>query len=217
MRSEMRRILVAAGCILWLAACGGQKAVETKKAEPAKLEKPPEVYKVKFETTKGDFLVEVRREWAPRGADHFFNLVQARFYDGARFFRVVRGFVAQFGIAASPKVQQFWGSVAIPDDPVRAKNTKGSITFARLGPNSRRTQVFINLRDNTALDKDGFAPFGRVVEGMDIVEKLYFAYGEIKPRGGGGPDPTQIELQGNAYLERQFPRLDAIHRAAVIR
>ncbi len=177
--------------------------------------KPPELYRVRFQTTQGDFLVEVTRAWAPRGADHFYELVNQKFYDGARFFRVVRRFIAQFGIHADPKTQRFWGTLAIPDDSVVGKNRRGTLSFAKLGPQTRTTQVFINLSDNPLLDRTGFAPFGRVVEGMETVDKLYFAYGEVAPRGAG-PDPTRIQREGNFYLDRQFPRLDSIVRATVV-
>jgi len=196
---------------LFLAACSSP--TEPAKAPP---EKPPEVYRVNFETTRGAFTIEVHRTWAPRGADHFFELVQAKFYDGVRFHRTVRGFVAQFGINGNPKTQQLWSSLKIPDDPVKEKNRKGTLSYAKLGPNSRSTQVFINLADNLSLDKTGFAPFAQVVEGMDVVEKLYFSYGEVAPRGGG-PDPSKIEIEGNAYVERAFPRLDAIVKASVVK
>ena len=202
--------------LVLLLSCGSPPGTEKKSAgPPPPPEKPPETYRVKFETTKGDFVVEARREWAPRGADHFYGLVRAKFYDGVRFHRVVRGFVVQFGINGDPKTQRLWSSAQIPDDPVKQKNRKGYLSFAKLGPNSRTTQVFINLRDNLDLDKSGFAPFAQVVEGMDVVERLYFAYGEVAPRGGG-PDPTRIEGQGEAYLERQFPRLDSIRRAGIV-
>jgi peptidyl-prolyl cis-trans isomerase A (cyclophilin A) len=208
-----RRVAAVA---LLLSACSAP-APEPKKAEVPKAPvKPPESYRVRFDTTRGPFVVEVRREWAPNGADHFHRLVEARFYDGAKFFRVVRSFVAQFGVNGDVKTNQLWGSVAIPDDPVKLSNRKGTIAFAKIGPNSRRTQVFVNLRDNRALDKDGFAAFGRVAEGMETVEKLWSSYGETANRGGAGPDPTRIELEGNAYLDRHFPRLDAIAKATVV-
>jgi peptidyl-prolyl cis-trans isomerase A (cyclophilin A) len=201
-------------CVV-LAACGSGGKVEEKVEAPTAPRKPPANYKVRFETTKGDFVVEAYRDWAPRGADHFFELVEAKFYDGVRFHRVVRGFVCQFGINGNPKTQQLWSTLQIPDDPVKEKNRKGTIAYAMRGPNTRTTQVFINLRDNLDLDKSGFAPFGKVVEGMEVVESLYHSYGEAAPRGGG-PDPTQIELQGNQYLDRRFPRLDSIKRAVVV-
>jgi cyclophilin family peptidyl-prolyl cis-trans isomerase len=193
-----------------------EKQVEATKA-PAPKEKPPAEYQVKFETTKGDFVIDVKREWAPRGADQFFELVQAKFYDGVRFHRVVRGFVCQWGINPDPKAQRLWSTMQIPDDPVKEKNRKGTVSFAQLGPNSRTTQVFINLKDNSAvLDRTGFAVFGKVSSGLDVVEKLYFAYGEVAPRGSG-LDPTQIERQGYSYLDKNYPRLDGITRAAVIK
>ena len=182
---------------------------------PAVPEQPPEVFQVKFETTKGDFVIEAHREWAPRGADQFYYLVNQKFYDGSYFFRVVRRFVAQFGINGNPKTQALYTNMKIPDDPVKQSNKIGFVTFAKLGPNSRTTQVFINLRDNASLDKDGFAPFGEVVEGFENVERLWSSYGEVAPRGAG-PDPTKIELQGNSYIESEFPRLDSIVRTTLV-
>jgi peptidyl-prolyl cis-trans isomerase A (cyclophilin A) len=207
----------AIGLFLVLAACSPAPPPETKSAEaPKPPEKPPEVYRVLFETTKGNFTIEVTRAWAPRGADHFFGLVQAKFYDGVRFHRVIRGFVAQFGINGNPKKNAIWSTAGIPDDPVKGKNRKGTLTFAKLGPNSRTTQVFINLRDNLDLDKSGFPPFAKVVEGMDVVEKLYYSYGELAPRGSG-PEPGRIETEGEAYLAARFPRLDRIEKATIIK
>jgi len=198
-----------------LAACFGCAPEKTARIEEApKPAKPPEVYRVKFETTKGDFVIEVRREWAPRGADQFHELVRNKFYDGSHFFRVVRGFVVQFGINKAPSIQRLWGPMQILDDPVAQKNKKGTVSYAKTGPNTRATQVFINLADNPSLDKTGFAPFGQVVEGMEVVERLWSAYGEVAPRGNG-PDPTKIEVEGEPYLERSFPRLDRILRAAL--
>jgi peptidyl-prolyl cis-trans isomerase A (cyclophilin A) len=140
--------------------------------------------------------------------------VKSGFYDGARFFRVVPNFVVQFGISGDPESSRLWSAMRLPDDPVKASNEKGTITYATSGPESRTTQVFINLGDNTRLDQDGFAPFGRVVEGMDVVERFYSAYGEGAPRGNG-PDQNMIQTQGNAYLEQRFPRLDYINKATV--
>ncbi len=205
--------LASLAVTLLVAACTPERPAPKAPPQP---EKPPERYRVKFETSKGDFVIEVHREWAPRGADHFFELVHNRFYDGVRFFRVVRGFVVQFGIHGDPAVQRLWGEAGIRDDPVKQANRKGSVSFAKLGPNSRTTQVFINLADNTSLDKEGFAPFGRVVEGMEVVERLWSAYGEIPPKGRG-PDPARIVREGNAYLEREFPRLDYVVRARLVR
>ncbi len=210
------RVIGLAGAVvlaLLLVGCAQpQPEIPQTVAEP---QSPPDVYRVRFETTKGDFVIEVRREWAPRGADQFHYLVQNRFYDGATFFRVVRGFVAQFGINSDPKIQGLYGQMQIRDDSVRESNTRGFVSFAKLGPDSRATQVFINLDDNTNLDKDGFVPFGQVIEGMDNVDRLWNSYGELAPRGSG-PDPTRIEREGDAYLSREFPRLDSIVRASLI-
>ncbi len=169
----------------------------------------PELYRVRFETPKGEFLVEVNRAWAPKGADRFYNLVRHGFYDGARFFRVVPGFVVQFGINGDPQISARWRTARIEDDPVTKSNLRGTITFATAGPNSRTTQVFINYSDNTNLDGQGFAPFGRVVQGMDVVDRINAEYGQ-------SPNQAMIQQQGNAYLEAQFPRLDYIIRATVV-
>jgi peptidyl-prolyl cis-trans isomerase A (cyclophilin A) len=190
---------------------------ESKKVEaPAapKDEKVPDVFRVNLDTSKGPVEIEVRREWAPRGADHFYELVKTGFYDGNRFFRVVRFFVAQFGISGDPQLNRLWANANLPDDPVRQSNVKGTLTYAHLGPNSRSTQLFINLKDNKSLDKQGFAPIGKVISGMDTVERFYSSYGEMAPRGQG-PDPSQIEVQGNAYLEDNFTRLDYINKATI--
>ena len=215
----LNRAIVAALFAL-LSACSGAKE-EAKQAEaPKPAAPPPAEYKVRFETTKGPFVIEVKREWAPRGTDHFYELVSSRFYDGTRFHRVIRGFVAQFGINGNPKTNSIWSATYIPDEspapPKRLKNKKGTITFAVRGPNTRATQVFVNLRDNLDLDKSGFLPFGRVMEGMDVVERLYYSYGELMPRGSG-PDPEKSEMLGETYFARTFPRLDKIEKAVVVR
>ncbi len=179
---------------------------------PSKLTaKAPAVYSVSFATTKGTFVVTVRRAWAPRGADRFYNLVRAHFFDGVRFFRVVKGFVVQFGISPTPAVAAAWQSAAIPDDPVKTSNVKGTITFADAGPNTRTTQVFVNLGSNTGLDAQGFAPFGKVTSGMSVVDKLYGGYGE-QPSG----DQQQITQQGDAFLKKHFPLLDRIKTARLV-
>ncbi len=183
--------------------------------DPASLkEQAPGTYKVKFTTTKGDFVVEVTRAWAPRGADRFYNLVQHHFYDGASFFRVLPGFVAQFGISADPPVSKAWASATIPDDPVTQSNLRGSLTFATSGPNTRTTQIFINLADNASLDSMGFSPFGKIIEGMEVAEKFYSGYGEGAPQGNG-PDQGRITNEGKAYLDKNFPSLDSIKTAAI--
>jgi peptidyl-prolyl cis-trans isomerase A (cyclophilin A) len=206
--------LGAVACLL-LVACSPPN--ESKKAEApavAKNEPPPDVFRVNLDTSKGPVAIEVRRDWAPRGADHFYALVKTGFYDGNRFFRVVRNFVVQFGISGDPQLNRLWADASLPDDPVKQSNVKGTLTYAQLGPNSRSTQLFINLKDNKALDKQGFAPIGKVISGMDTVERLYSSYGEMAPRGQG-PDPSQIEVQGNAYLEEHFARLDYINKATI--
>ena len=176
--------------------------------------KAPDTFRARFETTRGSFTVEVTRAWAPLGADRFYGLVKSGFYDGARFFRVLPGFVVQFGIPGDPAVARQWRSANIADDPVTQTNAPGSITFATSGPNSRTTQVFINLGNNASLDKMGFAPFGRVTEGMDVVGQLYSGYGEGAPQGRG-PDQGRIQSEGNAYLEKGFPKMDSIKKASV--
>ena len=176
----------------------------------------PDRYVVQFETTKGPFRVVVHRDWAPRGADRFYNLVKMGFYDGVAFFRVIRGFVVQFGIHGDPRVSAAWRNARIPDDPVRESNLRGRITFATAGPNTRTTQVFINLVDNRRLDAMGFAPFGEVPpKDMHVVEQLYSGYGEGAPRGRG-PSQARIQSEGNAYLKREFPELDYVVTARVV-
>jgi peptidyl-prolyl cis-trans isomerase A (cyclophilin A) len=169
--------------------------------------------KVKFETTKGDIVIELTPEWAPLGAARFAELVTGGFYDGAKFFRVLPGFVVQFGLPADPKTAPKVSN--LKDDPVTQTNAKGTITFATAGPGTRTSQVFINLVDNQRLDGMGFAPFGKVVEGFDVVEKLYAGYGEGAPYGSG-PDQGKVRTLGNAYLEASFPKMDGITKATVI-
>jgi peptidyl-prolyl cis-trans isomerase A (cyclophilin A) len=178
-------------------------------------EKAPDTYQVKFTTTKGDFVVTVTRAWAPLGADRFYNLVKHHFYDNASFFRAISGFMVQFGISAYPRVATAWSNANITDDPVTKSNTKGFITFATGGPNTRTTQVFINLVDNQRLDGSGFAPFGQVTDGMNVVESLYTGYGEGAP-GGAGPAQEEIEKQGKPYLDKGWPKLDSIKTAAFV-
>jgi peptidyl-prolyl cis-trans isomerase A (cyclophilin A) len=208
-----RRVAASLCLAVLLAACS--KAPEPP--PPKKVsERAPEQYKVRFDTSKGPFIIEVHRDWAPRGADRFYNLIEEELFDGGRFFRVVRNFVVQWGIPGDPSIAQLWSNMRILDDSVKQSNKKGYVSYAKLGPASRTTQVFINLRDNSAaLDKNGFAPFGRVTEGMEVVESLYSAYGDGPPRGTG-PDQNLIQTQGNKYLENKFPRLDYIKNATFV-
>jgi peptidyl-prolyl cis-trans isomerase A (cyclophilin A) len=171
--------------------------------------KAPETYDVKFETTKGDVIVKVTRAWAPNGADRFYNLVKHGFYDGAPFFRVVPGFVVQFGLNGDPAVNKVWQNANIKDDAVKQSNKPGMLVFATAGPNTRTTQLFINLGNNAGLDGQGFAPFGEVTTGMDIVQKIYSGYGER-------PDQSAITSQGRAYVEKNFPNIDSIKKATVV-
>jgi len=174
----------------------------------------PDVFKAKFETSKGDFVIEVHREWAPLGADRFYNLVRNGFYDDCRFFRVIGGFMAQFGISGDPAISEVWREAKIKDDPVVESNKKGYISYAMAGPDTRTSQLFINYGDNSRLDSMGFSPFGKVTKGMDVVDKLYSGYGEGAPRGSG-PHQGQIQSRGNEYLNADFPKLDHIVKASI--
>ena len=200
-------------------ASGGPTASDDPLLNPTSPEMTataPDTYQVRFETTKGDIVVQVQRSLSPNGADRFYNLVRNGYYEGVRFFRVIDGFMAQFGMHGDPRVTAALRAAPIQDDPVMASNTRGMVTFAMTGqPNSRTTQVFINYRDNSNLDAMGFAPFGEVVEGMDVVDQLYSGYGEGAPNGSG-PSQAQIQAEGNEYLERDFPQLDYIERATIV-
>ena len=178
--------------------------------------KAPDTYKVKFTTTKGDFVISVTRASAPLGADRFYNLVRHHFYDNASFFRAIKGFVVQWGISAYPPVTAAWEKAPIKDDPVVQSNVRGSITYAMGGPNTRTTQVFLNLVDNKRLDGMGFAPFGQVTEGLDVVDSLYTGYGDGKDMGGNGPLQDQITKQGKSYLDKDFSQLDSIKTTTLI-
>jgi peptidyl-prolyl cis-trans isomerase A (cyclophilin A) len=171
--------------------------------------KAPESFQVKFTTTKGDFVVEVTRAWAPLGADRFYNLVKHGFFTDAAFFRNLSGFMVQFGLNADPAVNRAWQNATIKDDPGKQSNSPGMITFATAGPNTRTTQLFINFGNNTFLDSQGFSPFGKVISGMDVVQKLYNGYGER-------PDQGSITSQGKAYLDKNFPNLDSIKSAMIV-
>jgi peptidyl-prolyl cis-trans isomerase A (cyclophilin A) len=190
---------------------GGAKAAQSKLSDPSALtETAPDLFRARFETSKGPFVVEVHREWAPIGADRFYNLVKNGFYDGTRFFRVRPGFMAQFGINGTPEIQSAWQRAFLRDDPVTQKNTRGFVSFTNEGrPQSRFTQIFINYADNSRLDADGFAPFGEVVTGMDVVDKLF---SPPDPQ----PDQRRILREGNAYLQAEFPKLDFVKKATIV-
>ncbi len=208
----MRRLILGiflAVCTLAWSGCSRQQ-VETSSTE----QHVPDTYKVRFDTAKGQFLVTVTRAWAPLGADRFYTLVKSGFYDGARFFRVISGFVVQFGIAGNPALNAKWHDANLVDDPVTQGNRRGTITYGTAGPNTRTTQVFINLADNARLDSKGFAPFGAVTEGMEVVDQFYSDYGEGPPMGGG-PAQSRAEAEGNSYFERDFPKLDYIKKATI--
>jgi peptidyl-prolyl cis-trans isomerase A (cyclophilin A) len=184
--------------------------------DPDKLkEKSPETFKAKFETTKGNFTLEVTRSLSPNGADRFYNLVRSGYFKDVAFFRVIPGFMCQFGIHGDPKISAAWRKAQISDDPVKGSNTRGVITYAMAGPNTRTTQFFISFGDNSRLDKTGFSPFGKVIEGMDVVDKINGEYGEGAP-SGRGPNQNRIQMEGNAYLKKDFPNLDYIKSATVI-
>ncbi len=210
-----KRFLGLALAAVVLAGCGSDKkpaATEEAKSSPPPpvTEKAPDVFAVKFDTSKGPFIVEVHREWAPNGADRFYELTKAGFFEDVRFFRVIKGFIAQFGINGEPRVARKWRNMNIVDDPAKESNLRGTLTFATAGPNTRTTQLFINLADNPRLNQSGFAPFGKVVDGMQIVDQLYAGYGE---------DPSQpmIESQGNQYLTEHYPKLDFVKSAQVLK
>jgi peptidyl-prolyl cis-trans isomerase A (cyclophilin A) len=171
--------------------------------------KAPEEYQAKFTTTKGAFTIDVHRDWAPLGADRFYNLVKGGFYNGAPLFRIISGFMAQFGISPVPAVNKAWDKATIKDDPVKQSNKRSYVSFATAGPNTRTTQVFVNYADNSRLDSQGFAPFGIVTEGMDVVDKFYSGYGET-------PDQGKLNEEGKAYFEKNFPQMDTITTAVIV-
>ncbi|MBC8166713.1 MAG: peptidylprolyl isomerase [Bryobacteraceae bacterium] len=178
--------------------------------------KAPENYRVEFETTKGKFVIETVREWAPKGADRFKELVRKEFYNGARFYRVRPGFVVQWGISSDPKKQNIWRTSRITDDPVKRSNARGFVSFATDGPNTRTTELFINLADNGRLDARGFSPFGKVIEGMEVVDQLYSGYGEVRGLKGTGVDSDKYEALGDSYIQQEFPKLDQIRTARLM-
>jgi peptidyl-prolyl cis-trans isomerase A (cyclophilin A) len=224
-RPRRRAVTLAAVAAAALAAaCGGRRGPSPARL-PAPLVTPdprqeraaaPDTFDVRFETSRGPFVVRVARAWAPRGADRLYYLVRNGYYTEARFFRVLPRFAAQWGAAADPRINRVWETRTIPDDPVRRGNARGTVSFATAGPNTRTTQLFVNLVNNFRLDRLGFTPVGRVVEGMEVVDSLYGGYGESAP-DGKGPNQDRIAAQGNAYLAREFPKLDYIRTATVVR
>jgi peptidyl-prolyl cis-trans isomerase A (cyclophilin A) len=213
--SSRRSILMLAPAMLL--AHAAPAFAQSALSNPAALtERAPATYKARFDTTKGTFVIEVHRAWAPRGADRFYNLVKNGFYNDVRFFRVLDGFMAQFGINGDPALMAKWRVARIPDDEVKHSNRRGMVSFATAGPGTRTTQVFVNFGNNSSLDGMGFAPFGRVVSGMNVVDSLYADYGEGAPQGRG-PDQRRMQTEGNAYLKKNFGRLDYIKKAIIER
>lgn len=202
---------VLAACALALSLLADQsRAPKPNLLMPESIaQQAPPVFRARIENTRDTFVIEVHRDWAPHGADRFYSLVKAGFYDSCSFFRVVPYFLAQFGIHGDPKVAAAWRAAMIPDDPVKMSNKAGYVSFARTGPNTRATQVFINMRDNTLLDAQGFAPFGTVIEGMSNVLQLEAKY---KDR----PNQKRLEDEGNGYLMREFPGMSYITRATIV-
>ena len=200
-------------------ACTSKSSKSTKDSKPKTMKKEekmaPDTFKVKFLTTQGHFVVEATRSWSPLGVDRFHELVSSGFFKDIALFRVLEGFVVQFGIHGDPEVSKQWRGNQIQDDPVKESNKKGTLTFAMGGPNTRTTQFFVNLNDNTRLDSMGFSPIGKVIEGMDVVEKFYNKYGEGAPQGSG-PDQGRIQSEGNIYLKKDFPHLDYIKSAELL-
>jgi peptidyl-prolyl cis-trans isomerase A (cyclophilin A) len=218
MRGTRTVALVALGLTAAAAIVVGAEQAAARKSllNPAGLkETAPDVYNVKFDTSIGEFVVRVTRAWAPNGADRFYNLVKNGFYDETRFFRAIPNFMVQFGIHGNPQVAKVWQNARIPADKVTQSNRKGFITFAMgASPDTRTTQVFINFRNNTNLDSSGFAPFGEVVSGIEVVDKIHTGYGEGAPRGAG-PAQGRVQAEGNAYLMKSFPKLDYIKTATI--
>jgi len=220
------RVVILAVLAVALTTCGHDRAACAQTTgDRAQLMNPkaktwsarsPDLFKVRIETSKGNIMIEVHRDWAPRGVDRFYNLVRGGFFDDSRFFRVRPGFIVQFGIPGNSAVATAWKDEAIPDDPVRQSNTRGSIAYAMTGPDTRTTQLYINLSDNSRLDKDGFAPLGRVIEGMEVADRIYSGYDENAGGGMRGGKQGKIFEGGNAHLDREFPKLDKLIHARIV-
>ncbi len=203
---------VALALALLCGACsGGGGTSSTEEFAPVPNEKAPDHFKVRFDTSKGNILIQVERDWAPIGADRFYTLVKTGYLNGDRFFRVVPNFITQFGISPDPKLTARWRQANLKDEPVRENNVRGTLVFAKTAmPNTRSTQLYFNTADNVAsLDSQGFAPFGRVIDGMNVVDQIYSGYGDQ-------PQQPRIEAEGNAYLEKEFPKLDYIKTASIV-
>jgi peptidyl-prolyl cis-trans isomerase A (cyclophilin A) len=211
MRLTAIAFTVAALLLMVLPGTAAAQTDRGKLSKPASMtETAPEKFRARFTTSRGDFVIEVTRAWSPNGADRFYNLVKNGYYDDCRFFRVVKRFMVQFGINGDPGINKVWNRTTTKDDPVKQSNKKGYVTFAMSSaPNSRTTQIFINYADNTFLDGQGFAPFGKVVEGMDIVDAINAEYGEK-------PDQAKIQMVGNSYLQKEFPNLDFVKSATIV-
>jgi len=210
MRRLWALLILAGGCAGEPAAATPSRAPDPRDPKDPEMSRTaPDVFRVRFETARGGFTVEATRAWAPRGADRFYNLARAGFFDGARFFRVVPGFVAQFGLPADPRLAAAWKTATFPDDPVKTSNARGTVTFATAGPNTRTTQLFVNYGNNARLDGMGFAPFAKVVDGMPVVDAIHAEYGER-------PNQGRIQSEGEAYLAQEFPRLDVIRSARLV-
>lgn len=220
--------LAFAGLIVVITVCTRAQVKDVSNQSPAlravlmnpmhKLwsQRAPGVFRVKIETSEGSFVIEARRAWAPIGCDRFFNLVRTGFFDDSRFFRVRAGSFTQFGIPGDPVIAAVWRGQQIPDDPVRQSNTRGTIAYAMTGPGTRTTQLYINLSENSRLDKEGFSPIGKVVEGLEVADRIYSAYGEDAGGGMRGGKQGRIFAGGNAYLDRAFPNLDKLIRATIV-
>jgi peptidyl-prolyl cis-trans isomerase A (cyclophilin A) len=207
----MRHISITAVVVLATSLLSGQPNLEKLKDPSQLTEQAPDQYRARFDTSKGVFVIAVTREWAPLAADRFYNLVKNGFYNDSRFFRVLSGFMAQWGLHADPSVQSAWRTANLRDEPVKKSNTRGFVSFTReSSPNSSYTMVFINYKDNSYLDADGFAPFGEVVSGMDVADQLYSGYGRQNV-----PDQRRIVRDGNAYLQAEYPMLDFVKTATI--
>jgi peptidyl-prolyl cis-trans isomerase A (cyclophilin A) len=222
MNTNFLKASAVAISLIALSACKKEApAPETTTNEPKTItavpmdETAPETFKVRFETTKGPIVVEAHRSWSPLGVDRFYTLVNSGYYDGTRFFRVVKGFMAQFGINGDPKLSTAWRERRIADDPPKESNLRGRVTFGNAGPNTRTTQLFINFKDNQFLDTN-YTPIGEVVEGMDVVDALNGEYGEGAPQGNG-PDQGRIFMEGETYLARDFAKLDKVTKATIVK